>query len=161
MAWPADPSNILPSVKTGGDIVSSPSSSSEHSDGSGYSTYAPTPTNAWRQAMDGSLGPDGRWGWRWERWEWDAVRSRMSEAQYEERKVEMAARMKSLREDQECKRRSDAERAAMNDPKWKDLDKYSIEKAKDERRMRDLDLRDKVWTQEQIDADRADAGARE
>jgi hypothetical protein len=53
MAWPAELSNVLSSVETGGDTVSSPSSSSGHSDLSRISTYPPTPTNFRRQAMDG------------------------------------------------------------------------------------------------------------
>ena len=74
----------------------------------------------------------------------------------------MAARIKLLYEHQECKRRSNIEQATINNFKWRDSDKYSIEKAKYERRMRDLDLRGKRWTQEQMDAiDRADAAVRE
>ncbi|KAK0612946.1 hypothetical protein B0T17DRAFT_620320 [Bombardia bombarda] len=59
MAWPPEPSNIMPSVETSGDVALSPSSSSEHSDGSGPSTYPPTPTDFRREAMDGPHGPGG------------------------------------------------------------------------------------------------------
>ncbi|PMD62362.1 uncharacterized protein K444DRAFT_340509 [Hyaloscypha bicolor E] len=62
------------------------------------------------------------------------------------------------REDEEGDRRAREEWEAISDLKWRDPYKYSVEKAKYERRMRDLDLRGKGWTQEQIEAaDRADA----
>jgi hypothetical protein len=167
MAWPTGPSNVLPSVETGDDVVSSPSSSSGHSDRSGISTYPPTPTDFRRQAMDGPQMAndqkekgDGNWEWL----ELKAIGSRLSEARYEENRVEMEDRIRSSREDKECERRNDAEWEAIRKLHSKfDFEsehQYIIEKEKRERRMRDLDLRQKGWTQEQIDAmDREEAAA--
>jgi hypothetical protein len=123
MAWPAEPSNIVPSVETGGDVALSPSSSSEHSDGSGPSTYPPTPTDFRRQAMDGPHGPGDPWEWRWERLEWDAVRTRSSKAAYEETRAGLPGAMRSQREDKEWERRSRDEHAEFSVNKF-DLATY-------------------------------------
>ncbi|KND86525.1 hypothetical protein TOPH_08827 [Tolypocladium ophioglossoides CBS 100239] len=152
MAEPAEPSNILPTVETSGDVASSPSTSSEHSDGSGYSTYPPTPTDARRRAMDGPQRSEDQLDWRWEFLEWDAVRSGLSETQYKERKVEVAVGIRSWREDDECERRNREEWEAICALKWTDQRQYYLKKEQRERRVRDLDLRLKGWTQEQVDA---------
>ena len=163
MVWPAEPSNVLPLVEMSSDAVSSPfSSSSGHSDHSGPSTYPPTPNDFRREAMDGpqmTSDQKEKGEGNWDQLEWGAVQSRLSEAQYKERKIEMVAAIRSGREDNEYERRNDVERAAIADLKlvvggdlWTDQGRHYIEKEKRERRMRDLDLRQKGWTQEQVDA---------
>ncbi|KJZ69992.1 hypothetical protein HIM_10619 [Hirsutella minnesotensis 3608] len=159
MAKPVESLDTLPPVGTGADV--SLPSSSEHSDGSGYSTYPPTPSNARRQAIAGPQGPQDQWDWGWEFLEWDTVRCRLSETQYEERKVEVAARIRSWREDEECERRNRQELEEIYALKWTDQRQYYLKKEQRERRVRDLDLRLNGWTQEQIDAmDREKAAAR-
>lgn len=70
MAFPVNPSNIAPSIETGGHTIRSPSPSS---DGSGYNTYPPTPTETRIEARNGPHGPEHEWEWRWELLEWRAV----------------------------------------------------------------------------------------
>jgi hypothetical protein len=162
MAWPADRANVMPSVEMGSDAMSSPSTTSGRSDRTGYSTYPPTPTDFRRQAMDGPEGPDPPAEWQWERLEWNAVRLRLSKAQYKENKVEMAAAIRSSREDEECERRNREEWETISALKRKDQGQYYLRKEQHERRMKDLDLQQKGWTQEQIDTmHQEEAAARE
>lgn len=152
MAWPVGPSDVLPSVEAGGDAVSSPSSSC-HSDRSGYSTYPPAPTDFRRQAMDGPQLTDeqrrmgkANWGGA----EWMTVRYRLSEAWYEETRMEMTVAIRSSRENEECERRNREEWAAISSPFGYMPENY-FKREERKRRMRHLDLRLKGWTQEQID----------
>lgn len=152
MARAAEPRSTPPPVEAAGDVVSSPSAGSEHSDGSGYSTYPPTPTDARRQAISGPQGQGGELDWQWDFVEWNAVRNRLSETEYEETKAEVAVRARSRREDEECERRRSEEWEAIRALKWTDQNQYYLKKEQLNRRVRDLDRRLHGWTQERIDA---------
>ncbi|KAJ9137662.1 hypothetical protein NKR23_g8951 [Pleurostoma richardsiae] len=169
MAWPPQPSSIIPptemamSEATGADPVRSPSVSS---DDSMISTYPPTPSDCRREAKHGpqpiypQKGYDSDVAWKeamgsanWEGFEWRAIAWRWSEAEYEEGKkgkVEVLRHKRSLREYVESKRRDLDERADIGHANrfLRGADK-EIQR---ERRIRDIDLRQRGWTQEDIDA---------
>ena len=149
-------SKDLPSVETPGTPASFQLNDSD-SNVSGYSTYPPTPEPRVLTPV-----PDDPWKLlelNRRRFHWDEERYQFKKVFLKEVLIDVA---RNEREDEEGDRRAREEWEAIIDLKWKDIDKYSVEKAKYERRMRDLDLRGKGWTQEQIEAaDRADAAVRE
>ncbi|KAH9906989.1 hypothetical protein F4778DRAFT_607879 [Xylariomycetidae sp. FL2044] len=164
MAWPPKPSEIMPSVETAVDPIASPSVSSEDTDSSNISTFPPTPTEFRIQARQGPpLKCPPPWrnrdmdqefafastNWYWK--EWRAVHERYTQALYEEHTKVMAnafRRYRSERENYECQDDSTAE--------WqitKYMDMFAKEDARKKRRirMRNIDLRQQGWTQEDID----------
>ena len=149
-------SKDLPSVETPGTPASFQLNDSD-SNVSGYSTYPPTP-----EPRVLTPEPDNPW----ELLELNRKRMHWDEETYQFERIFLKEGLideaRNEREDEEGDRRAREEWEVISDLKWRDPNKYSVEKAKYERRMRDLDLRGKGWTQEQIEAaDRADAAVRE
>ena len=175
MAWPPDPSNDMPSVETGdgvdADAVRSPSTSSD--DNSMISTYPPTPTDFRREAKSGpqpiypdkGRSSDAKWeaamgSANWEGLEWRAVARHLSEAQYEERKVARVAGIRAQRSLREIEAGDLRNLGELTEIRYSDLSKRVRKEDERKRRMRDIDLRQKGWTQDDIDTlDREEAAA--
>ncbi|KAH7176597.1 hypothetical protein EDB81DRAFT_850458 [Dactylonectria macrodidyma] len=130
----------------------SPSTCSELSMGSGFSTYPPTPTSALVRARDGPLSNLEHNDLYWERAAWVAMDHDRSETQYEEMKIEMLDHKRSWREDNECELKREQEWLAIVALKWDHPSRYYEQKDLLCQRARAKDLRQKGHTQEQIDA---------